>query len=259
MWDSDGSYRAMERVGPAMKVLIVDDDPEILDAVSVGFRFQWREGTVLTATNAADGLAQFYRHTPDLVVLDVNMPDRSGFDVLQELRRVSDVPVILLTGRQSEASEVRGLDLGADDYITKPFSILALLARIRAILRRADADALDAGNRELVVGDLVIDERNRRVVRHGELIDLTPSEFRLLLQFARAPQRLLPHQMLLERVWGSNWEASQSDLKSLVSRLRAKLGEDPRHPRYIETQRGIGYRFLLWPQAAETVRQEDST
>jgi len=110
-----------------------------------------------------------------------------------------------------------------------------------------------------VVGDLVIDERNRRVVRHGELIELTPSEFRLLLQFARAPQRLLPHQMLLERVWGSNWEASQSDLKSLVSRLRAKLGEDPRHPRYIETQRGIGYRFLLWPHAAETVRQEGST
>jgi DNA-binding response OmpR family regulator len=205
---------------------------------------------VITARNGTEGLELFYKHAPDIVVLDVSMPDRSGFEVLEDLRRVSDVPVVLLTARQSEANQVRGLDLGADDYVTKPFSILALLARIRAILRRADVDVSEPSS-EIRISDLVIDQRNRRVTRDGQILDLTPAEFRLLVQFVRSPQRLLPHQLLLERVWGSTWEASPSDLKSLVSRLRAKLGEDPQHPRYIETQRGGGYRFLPWPEVAK--------
>jgi two-component system, OmpR family, KDP operon response regulator KdpE len=241
-----------------VKVLVVDDDHDVLEAVAVGFRFQWRDCVVVTATDGAEGLQQFYRHSPDIVILDIGLPERTGFEVLQEIRRISDVPVVLVTGRESEASQVRGLDLGADDYVTKPFSILTLLARVRAILRRTDMESLGSGATEIKVGDLIVDSRNQQVLRDGKSLNLTPAEFRLLMQLVRSPQRLLPHQVLRERVWGSSWEASPNDLKSLVSRLRTKLGDDSRQPRYIETQRGLGYRFLLWPGHAgrEVVGQD---
>lgn len=239
-----------------MKVLVVDDDPEILDAVAVGFRFHWRDCTVFTSQSGTQGLDLFFKHDPDIVVLDIGMPDRNGFEVLQDIRRASDTPVVLLTARQSEANQVHGLDLGADDYVIKPFSILTLLARIRAVLRRTESQPSADRSDDIVAGDLVVDSRNQSVMRDGQPLRLTPSEYRLLLQFLRNPQRLLPHQMLCERVWGSNWEVSTNDLKSLISRLRTKLGEDPHHPRYIETQRGLGYRFLLRPERGES--EQDS-
>jgi DNA-binding response OmpR family regulator len=227
-----------------MKVLLVDDDEEILDAVTVGFHFEWHDCTVLTATNGQQGLELFFENSPDIVVLDVTMPDVNGFDVLREIRRVSEVPVILLTARQTEANHVRGLDLGADDYVTKPFTILTLLARIRAILRRTEAHLSNSGARMATYGDLKIDLREQQVWLGANRIQLTPSEFRLLYHLVRNPNRVVPNRLLCERVWGTEWDATTNDLKALVHRLRVKLGDDSRQPRYIENQRGMGYRFV---------------
>jgi DNA-binding response OmpR family regulator len=232
-----------------VEILLIDDDPEILDAVSVALHFHWRGSTVLAARSGAEALRLFSQHAPDLVVLDVNMPDQSGFDVLQEIRRVSDVPIIMLTAMTSETSQVRGLDMGADDYVAKPFSVMALLARMRSVLRRADQNVIARPTPEATVGDLTLDFETQQVWLRGEPILLTPTEFRLLYQLARNPRRLIPSRVLRERVWGADWQATPNDLKALVSRLRAKLGDDPRQPRYIETQRGLGYRLLTNPSA----------
>ena len=227
-----------------MKVLLVDDDEEILDAVTVGFHFEWQDCTVLTARNGEDGLQIFFEHTPDIVVLDVMMQNMNGFEVLREIRRVSDVPVIMLTARQSEANHVRGLDLGADEYVIKPFSILTLLAHIRAVLRRAQSQVGSVGPRVMTFGDLRIDVREQLVWVGSKEVQLTPSEFRLLYHLVRNPNRVMANRLLRERVWGSEWEATSNDLKALVHRLRSKLGDNPRRPRYIENQRGMGYRFV---------------
>jgi DNA-binding response OmpR family regulator len=233
-----------------MKVLLIDDDPEILDAVTVGFHFEWRDCTVLSATTGEEGLRLFYEHSPDMIVLDLVMPDTNGFDVLREIRRVSDVPLIMLTARQREANHVRGLDLGADDYMTKPFTILTLLARIRAILRRTESRLGGSEARTVAFADLTIDPRDQQVWVRGDRVQLTPSEYRLLYQLARNPNRVMANRVLCERVWGSNWQATANDLKALVHRLRVKLGDNPREPRYIENQRGMGYRFVARPEAA---------
>lgn len=232
-----------------MKVLLIDDDPEILDAVTVGFHFEWRDCTVLSATTGEEGLRLFYEHSPDIIVLDLVMPDTNGFDILREIRHVSDVPIIMLTARQREANHVRGLDLGADDYVTKPFTILTLLARIRAILRRTESRLGGSEARSLAFGDLTIDMRNQQVWVRGDRVQLTPSEYRLLYQLARNPNRVMANRVLCERVWGSDWQATANDLKALVHRLRVKLGDNPREPRYIENQRGMGYRFVARPEA----------
>jgi DNA-binding response OmpR family regulator len=233
-----------------MKVLLIDDDLDILDAVTVGFHFEWRESTVLTATTGGDGLRLFVEHAPDIVVLDLTMPDMNGFEVLREVRRVSDVPVIMLTARQTEANHVRGLDLGADDYITKPFTILTLLARIRAILRRIESRVGSSESRAVAFGDLTIDMRDQQVWVRGTRVHVTPAEYRLLYHLARNPNRVISNRVLCERVWGPDWQATANDLKALVHRLRAKLGDNPREPRYIENQRGMGYRFVARPEPA---------
>lgn len=227
-----------------MKVLLVDDDEDILDAVTVGFRFEWRDSTVLTARSGALGLQVFFDESPDIVVLDVTLPDMDGFDVLREIRSVSDVPVIILTARQTEVNQVRGLDLGADEYVVKPFSILTLLAQIRAILRRTDAHRTGHGTRAMTFGDLRIDLRGQQVWLGSRPIQLTGAEYRLLYHLVRNPNRLVANQVLCERVWGPDWEATSNDLKALIHRLRVKLGDSPRQPRFIENQRGIGYRFV---------------
>ena len=234
-----------------MKVLLVDDDEEILDAVTVGFRFEWHDCIVVTARSGEEGLQAFFEHSPDIVVLDVMMKEMNGFDVLREIRRVSDVPIIMLTARQTEANHVRGLDLGADEYMIKPFSILTLLAHIRAILRRTQPQVGGVGPRVITSGDLRVDVREQQVWVASKLVQLTPSEFRLLYHLVRNPNRVMANQLLRERVWGSEWEATSNDLKALVHRLRTKLGDNPRRPRYIENQRGTGYRFVAGRSAGD--------
>ena len=226
-----------------MKILVVDDDPQILDAVTIGLQLQWRDSTVLAAADGEAGLRRFRDEAPDVVVLDVALPGLDGFAVLQEIRRVSDVPVLMLTARGEELDQVRGLELGADDYVVKPFSHLALLARIRAVLRRAELPPPARALPDFAAGDLAISFAAQRVTLRGQAVRLTPVEYRLLYHLVRSEGRLLPHQALLDRVWGEGYGASTDYLKVFISRLRGKLERDGA-PRYIETERGVGYRFM---------------
>jgi DNA-binding response OmpR family regulator len=232
-----------------MKILVVDDDPVILEALTVGFQLQWQEATVIAAADGEAGRAAFYEHAPNVVVLDIALPGLNGFEVLREIRHVSDVPVIMLTARGEETDQVRGLELGADDYVVKPFSHLALVARIRAVLRRAELPPPLEALPDFTAGELAITFAGQQVTVRGEPVTLTPLEFKLLSQLVRNAGYVVPHQTLLDRVWGAEAEATTDHLKVFISRLRAKL-EPAGGPRYIETERGLGYRFVR-PRAEE--------
>jgi DNA-binding response OmpR family regulator len=232
-----------------MKILVVDDDPHILDALTVGLELQWPDCEVIAGRDGEEGLDLFFECEPNVVVLDVNMPRKNGFEVLQAIRQVSDVPVLMLTARGEEAAQVRGLELGADDYLVKPFSHLVLLARIRAVLRRAELPPPAEALPDFQAGPLAIHFGDHRVTVDGEPVKLTPVEYKLLYHLARNAGRVMPHQALLDRVWGADYLASTEYLKVFISRLRAKL-ERPGGPRYIETERGLGYRFVR-PKVAE--------
>jgi len=227
-----------------MKILVVDDDPQILDAVSIGFQLQWQDATVIPATDGQTGLQRFYEQDPDVVVLDVTMPGKNGFEVLSEIRRISDVPVIMLTARSEEIDQVRGLEAGADDYVVKPFSHLALLARVKAVLRRAELPPPVRALPDFIAGDLAINFQNHQVMLKGEPVKLTPVEYKLLYHLVRNAGRLMPHQALLDRVWGAEYGATPDYLKVFISRLRAKIEPDASVPRFIENERGLGYRFV---------------
>lgn len=225
-----------------MKILVVDDDPHILEALTVGLQLQWPASEVIPAENGAAGLAAFQQRQPDVVVLDVNLPQQNGFAVLQALRRVSDVPVIMLTARGDETSQVRGLELGADDYLVKPFSQLVLLARIKAVLRRAELPAPAQTAAAFTAGELTVNFQSHEVTVRGQPVKLTPVEYKLLYHLVRNAGLLMPHRALLERVWGADYIATTDYLKVFISRLRAKI-EPKGGPHYIETERGLGYRF----------------
>jgi two-component system KDP operon response regulator KdpE len=226
-----------------MKILLVDDDPQLREALTVGLQLQWQDAEVLEAADGEAGVRQFFDHDPDIVLLDVAMPYKNGFEVLRDIRRVSDVPVILLTGRGEELDQVRGLELGADDYVVKPFSHLALLARFKAVLRRAELPPPLVALPDFVAGDLAIHFQAHQVTLAGQPVKLTPVEYKLLYHLVRNAGRLLPHQALLDRVWGADHGATPDHLKVFISRLRAKL-ERPGGAHFIATERGLGYRFL---------------
>ena len=226
-----------------MKILIVDDEQRLLDALTAGFQFQWQDAEVLTAPTASAGLEAFFEHNPDVVVLDVGLPDQSGFAVLRDIRRVSDVPVLMLTAAGDELDHVRGLQLGADDYLVKPFSGLALMAHIQAVLRRAELPPPVSAAPDFVAGDLTINFQSRDVTSAGQPVKLTPFEYKLLFHLVRNAGRLMPHRALMERIWGSDYEPTEHQLRVLVNRVRSKL-ERSGGSRFIETERGLGYRFI---------------
>ena len=222
------------------KILLVEDESSIAEPLA---RALEREGfDVAVADTAAGAVEAFRSRRPDLVLLDVMLPDGDGRDVLRELRQVSRVPVVMLTARGEEMDRVLGLELGADDYVTKPFSAAELVARIRAVLRRA-ADQTDAGDSVLEVADVVLDLDKRLVTRGGEQVDLTVKEFDLLRILLESAGKVVRRDQLITDVWDTNWFGSTKTLDVHVSSLRRKLGDDPSDPRYIHTVRGIGFRF----------------
>ncbi|MDQ6675196.1 MAG: response regulator transcription factor [Chloroflexota bacterium] len=235
-----------------MKLLVIDDDPRLRDALEVGIQLQWQDAQVLTAVDGEAGLDLFFSEEPDVVLIDVTMPRMNGFEVLQAIRRVSDVPVIMLTARAEDIDQARGLELGADDYVAKPFSHLALMARIRAVLRRAELPPPVRALPDFQTGDLAIHFQNQEVTVAGQRVNLTPVEYKLLYHLVRNVGHLLPHQALLDRVWGGDYNASPDYLKVFVSRLRAKLRQEG-GPEYIETERGRGYRFVQPRELAATL------
>jgi two-component system, OmpR family, response regulator MtrA len=219
-------------------VLLVEDDTSVAEATCLLL-----ERAGLRVTGATDGrkaLDLFGRQAFDAVVLDVMLPAVDGFEVCRTIRRTSTVPIIMLTARTETAEIVAGLELGADDYVTKPFDGPELIARVRAALRRATSD--EPGP-VITIGTLEIDGAAFRASDDGRILDLSATEFRLLLELARHPDRVLTRETLLERVWGYDYLGDSRLVDMAINRLRAKLGDDPKEPRYIATVRGVGYRF----------------
>ena len=227
-----------------MKVLVVDDAPEIVESVRLGFAVQWREVDVLSAGTGRQALELVESESPDLVLLDIGLPDMDGYKVLEELRFFSDVPVVMLTARDDTIDKVKGLELGADDYVTKPFNHLELLARIKAVLRRLDMPPPKSRAPSFRSGDLEMDFDAQEVRLRGEAVQLTPTEYKLLYHLVRNAGRTLPHGTLLAKVWGREYLDEVDYLRVYVRRLRDKLGDNPEKPLYIRTERGLGYRFL---------------
>jgi two-component system, OmpR family, KDP operon response regulator KdpE len=227
-----------------MKVLIIDDDPDILEIVSLVFTVNWHDWQVATATTGEGGLDLVESEHPDVVLLDVRLPDVDGFEVCRQIRSFSDVPILMLTARDSEADKVRGLELGADDYLTKPFSHLELLARVRAVLRRAAMPLPTSAGPDVSVGRLTINFARHEVTRDGATVNLTPTEYSLLYHLVRNAGQVMPHATLLAKVWGHEYVGEADYLKVYIGRLRSKIEDDPRNPRLILTERGVGYRFV---------------
>jgi DNA-binding response OmpR family regulator len=228
-----------------MKMLLVDDAPEVVESVRLGMMLLWRDVEVLDAGTGNAALDLVERETPDLVLLDIGLPDINGFDVLGEIRAFSDVPVIMLTAQDNTMDKVKGLELGADDYVTKPFDHLELLARIQAVLRRLDMSAPTSRVPSFQSGGLEVNFAAQEAHLDGTRLDLTATEYKLLYHLVRNAGQILPHATLLARVWGREYVDEVDYIRVYIRRLRAKLGDDPEHPRYIQTERGLGYRFLL--------------
>jgi two-component system KDP operon response regulator KdpE len=223
---------------------VVDDAPEVVESVTVGLSLHWREVDVLGAPDGKTALELVERESPDLVLLDVGLPDMDGFKVLQEIRLFSDVPVVMLTARDDAMDKVKGLELGADDYVTKPFNHLELLARMRAVLRRLHMPAPKSRAPSFKAGDLEVDFDAQEARLKGERLELTPTEYRLLYHLVRNAGRTLQHGTLLAKVWGREYLDEVDYVRVYIRRLRDKLGDDPDKPRYIRTERGLGYRFI---------------
>jgi two-component system KDP operon response regulator KdpE len=227
-----------------MKILVADDDKNIVEAITIGFQLQWNEVEVLTASDGDKALDMFYEYNPDVVLLDVMMPHKDGFSVLKEIRLTSDVPVLMLTARGDELDKVKGLEMGADDYLTKPFSHLELFARIKAVLRRAEMPPPLSALPSLTSGNLAINFENREVIKSGQPVKMTPTEYNLLFLLARNAGRVVPFETILDKVWGPEYRDQLDYLKTYISRLRKKLEDDPEKPKFLLTERGLGYRFM---------------
>jgi DNA-binding response OmpR family regulator len=221
-------------------ILVVDDEPKI---ATLAREYLEHAGfAVLVAGEGRSALALARSRRPDLVVLDLGLPGLDGLDVARALRRDSDVPILMLTARTDEADRILGLELGADDYVTKPFSPRELVARVRAILRRTEI-AMTLADAPIRVLDVEIDPARLRVSIDGRPVDLTPTEFALLATLARQPGRVFTRSQLLDAIHGIAFEAYERAIDGHVKNLRRKLESDPAHPRYLLTVHGVGYRF----------------
>lgn len=260
-----------------LKLLIAEDERDVADIVSFGARLVWPGSQVTIAEDGEEALKRFKEVQPDLVVLDINMPPPDGFEVCRRIRETSQVPILMLTARQATLDKVHALDIGADDYLTKPFDHLELIARLRALWRRASfeptpevASTSGVGSAPIPVagvaqdgtqvatgqqaataaedgyqsGDLVINYGTREVRLQGELVPLTSTEYKLLEVLSKHAGNVLPHRYLLERVWGPEYTSEDHYLKVFIRRLRAKLQDSTTNPRYIQTDWGRGYRFV---------------
>ncbi len=230
--------------GRGARILVVDDEPEILRAVRTNLAAHGYD--VLTATNATEAEASYGSRHPDLILLDLGLPDEDGLTLIEQIRAHAATPIVVLSARGAEHDKVRALDLGADDYLTKPFGMDELLARIRVALRHAAHPGSGAAP-VFRCGDLAVDLERRSVSVGGREVKLTPTEYGLLRVFIAHPDKVLTRRMLLQEVWGPEYGAEAHYLHVYVASLRRKLEADPQRPRYLLTEPGVGYRFATEP------------
>ncbi len=222
-------------------ILVIDDEPRVSQFISMnlgleGFR-------VVTAADGYEALTRIVKDQPDLVLLDITLPDMDGFQTLKKIRESYTIPVIFLTVRGEEFDRVHGLDLGADDYMTKPFSPRELVSRIRAVLRRTEARAVSQTSKIVIDEDLSINFDQRKAIVRGKEVRLRPTEHRLLYQLVNNAGRLMTHETLLANVWGPEYRDEDNYVRLYITYLRQKIEKDPKNPKYILGERGLGYRF----------------
>jgi DNA-binding response OmpR family regulator len=223
------------------KILVVDDEPRMVQLISMNLKL---EGfNVISAASGYLALEKVTKEMPDLVILDIMMPDMDGFETLKKIREISSIPVIFLSVKGEEHDRVRGLDLGADDYITKPFGPRELISRINAVLRRSEPENHNRKSEIVIDDELKINFDQRRVWVRGENIKLRPTEYRLLYQLVTNPGKLMTHETLLSRVWGPEYRDEDQYVRLYITYLRQKIEKDPKNPVYILSERGMGYRF----------------
>jgi DNA-binding response OmpR family regulator len=227
-----------------MKVLVVEDDPGIIEVVSLCFQLRWAGTTVITASSGHKGVELVEAESPDVVILDIGLPDIDGYQVLKEIRRFSEVPVLMLTVRGEDTDIAKGLELGADDYITKPFSHIELIARVQAVLRRSQGLTVTDEERPFVSGKLSVDFSRNEVLLSGQSIKLTSTERKLLYHLIRNEGRILSHESLLAKVWGDTYVDARDLLRVHIQHLRQKLEDNAETPSIIVTEHGIGYKFI---------------
>jgi DNA-binding response OmpR family regulator len=232
------------------RILVVDDEPRMIGFIRMNLELEGYQ--VIEAHNGLEALESIRTQLPDVVLLDVMMPELDGFETLRMLREFSSVPVIMLTAKGEEDDKVIGLELGADDYVTKPFGPRELSSRVRAVLRRADMP--NTPDRALLRIDdrLSVDFNRREVIVNGEHIKLRPTEYRLLYHLIENAGWTVPHEQLLAKVWGYEYRDETHYVRLYINYLREKIEEDPSNPRYIQTERGVGYRFIDFKREAAT-------
>ena len=227
-----------------MKVVIIEDQAETVEAISMCFELRWPDVTILSTGEGNKGLELIEAELPDVVTLGLGLPDIDGFELLRQVRRSFDMPIIIVTVRNQKMDIVKGLELGADDYITKPFDHIEFLARVKAVLRRTSMPQLKENNEPFQSGKLRIDFDSREVSLGGEKVTLTPIEFNLLHYLAKNAGHIMPHHTLLEKVWGTEYTNATDYLKVYVQRLRAKLCDNRSAPQLILTERRVGYKLV---------------
>jgi two-component system KDP operon response regulator KdpE len=236
-------------------VLVVDDEPRMTRFIRMNLELEGFR--VIEAHNGVEALDKVRTSLPDLVILDVMMPEMDGFETLEVLRQVSNVPVIMLTVRADEEDKVRGLELGADDYVTKPFGARELVSRVKAVLRRTESPVKPEEAVLQIDDRLSIDFNSREVIVEGERINLRPTEYRLLYHLVENAGWVVPHEMLLAKVWGYEYQEEVHYLRLYITYLRQKIEPDPSNPRYILTERGVGYRFVNFREEGSTEAHQE--
>ncbi len=233
---------------PRHRILVVDDEPRMIRFIQMNLELEGYQ--VSQASNGFEALNKVRDELPDLIILDVMMPDMDGFETLRLLREISAVPVIMLTVKADEEDKVRGLELGADDYVTKPFSPKELSSRVKAVLRRAEMPAPVEKSAVKIDDYLQIDFDRRTVIAGGKEVKLRPTEYRLLYHLVNNAGRIMTHEQLLSKAWGYEYREESHYLRLYITYLRQKIEPDPANPRYILTERGVGYRFVDFKKEA---------
>jgi DNA-binding response OmpR family regulator len=227
-----------------MNVLVVEDSPDVVEAISLCFELRWPGSSILQTAEGEEALELTHRELPDVVILDLVLPGIDGFEVLREIRKQSNIPILILSVKGEEMDKVKGLELGADDYIVKPFSPAELLSRVKAVLRRTYMLELNSDEKPFVSSYLKVNFATREVLKGDQPVKLTPTEFNLLTQLVKNEGRVLTHQLLLEKVWGSGYTDAVEYLRKYIQRLREKLEEQPSNPKMFISERGLGYKFV---------------